>query len=86
VVDAAVGKLYNAVASRLAAAIIAQVPGVSKAECYVVNQIGVPIDKPRMAHVRLRSHEEAIGGERAERNSRWHSAKLRAFPRFASPQ
>jgi S-adenosylmethionine synthetase len=49
-----VGKLYNAAASRLAAALVAEVPPVIEAECYLVSEIGAPIDRPHIAHVRIR--------------------------------
>ena len=49
-----VGKLYNAAASRLAAAVVAEVPPVIEAECSLVSEIGAPIDRPRVAHVRIR--------------------------------
>lgn len=48
-----VGKLYNAAASRLAAAIVSEVPGIAEAECYLVSQIGTPVDRPRMTYVRV---------------------------------
>jgi S-adenosylmethionine synthetase len=55
-----VGKLYNAAALRLANAIVAEVPGITDAECYLVSQIGVPIDRPCVVHVRVRHHEEVL--------------------------
>ena len=58
-----VGKLYNAAASRLAAAVIAEVPTVSETECYLVSQIGAPVDQPRIAHLRVRCREAGLSGE-----------------------
>ena len=58
-----VGKLYNAAASRLAAAVIAEVPPVADAECYLVSQIGAPVDQPRIAHLRVRCHEAGLSAE-----------------------
>ncbi|MGO4684598.1 methionine adenosyltransferase [Hyphomicrobium sp. 2TAF46] len=55
-----VGKLYNAAASRLAAAVIAEVPIVTEAECFLVSQIGAPIDQPRIAHLRIRSNDGGL--------------------------
>lgn len=58
-----VGKLYNAAASRLAAAIVAEVPDITEAECYLVSQIGAPVDRPRIAHLRVRCHEGVLSSE-----------------------
>ena len=58
-----VGKLYNAAASRIAAAIVAEVPCIEEAECYLVSQIGAPIDKPRIVSLRLRCREGASSSE-----------------------
>ena len=55
-----VGKLYNAAASRLAAAVVTEVSGIVEAECYLVSHIGSPIDQPRIAHLRIRSHEGGL--------------------------
>jgi S-adenosylmethionine synthetase len=52
-----VGKLYNIAANRMAAAIVAEVAGVSETECYLVSRIGAPVDKPAIAHIRVRSKE-----------------------------
>ena len=54
-----VGKLYNIVAREAAADIVAFVPGVTYAECYLVSRIGAPIDEPAAVHVLL-------GGESTE--------------------
>lgn len=40
-----VGKLYNVAASRLAAAIVAEIDAVTGAECVLVSQIGEPVDR-----------------------------------------
>jgi S-adenosylmethionine synthetase len=48
-----VGKLYNLVASRIAAAITAEIPDVSDAACLLVSQIGRPVTDPQMVDVRM---------------------------------
>jgi S-adenosylmethionine synthetase len=48
-----VGKLYNLVASRIAAAITAEVPDVPDAACVLVSQIGRPVADPQMVDVRI---------------------------------
>jgi S-adenosylmethionine synthetase len=55
-----VGKLYNVAASRLAAAIVAEVPCVIEAECYLVSQIGMRIDRPHMTYLRICCHEGGL--------------------------
>ncbi len=52
-----VGKLYNVAASLIAAAIVAEVPGIAEAECHLVSEIGWPIDIPRMTHLRVACQE-----------------------------
>ncbi len=48
-----VGKIYNVVAREIAEDIVAKVPGVAYAECYLVSRIGAPIDEPALAHARV---------------------------------
>ncbi len=55
-----VGKLYSAAANQMASALIAEVPGLSEAECHLVSQIGTPIDKPRVVHLRIKYGEERL--------------------------
>jgi S-adenosylmethionine synthetase len=49
-----IGKLYNVAASRIAQAIVAEVPGVAEAYCWLLGRIGAPIDEPQVAEVKLR--------------------------------
>jgi S-adenosylmethionine synthetase len=48
-----VGKLYNLLAGRIAAAVTDDVPGVSDAECLLASEIGRTIADPRVVDVRL---------------------------------
>jgi S-adenosylmethionine synthetase len=48
-----VGKLYSLAARAVADRVVAEVGGVSAAECYLVSRIGAPIDQPSVAHVRV---------------------------------
>ncbi|HEX9131641.1 MAG TPA: methionine adenosyltransferase [Ktedonobacteraceae bacterium] len=48
-----VGKLYNLVASRIAAAITAEIRGVPDAACVLVSQIGRPVTDPQVVDVRM---------------------------------
>ncbi len=48
------GKLYNVLAGRIAAALVAEVQGVEEAHCFLLSRIGSPLDEPQIADVRLR--------------------------------
>ncbi len=50
-----VGKLYNVVAHQIAASVVANVPGVSAAECYLASRIGRPVSEPKIAALRVAS-------------------------------
>ena len=52
-----VGKLYNLAASRIAHAVLAEIPAVTEAYCWLLGRIGDPIDEPQVADVRLRLEE-----------------------------
>ena len=54
-----VGKLYNLMASRIAHAVVAGVPGVNEANCTLLSQIGRPIDAPQVFDVKLRLADPA---------------------------
>jgi S-adenosylmethionine synthetase len=54
-----VGKLYNLVATRIAHAVVEDVPGVSEAHCYLLSQIGKPIDAPQVFDLKLRLADPA---------------------------
>lgn len=56
-----VGKLYNVIADRIAAAIVADVTGVRGAACVLVSQIGRPVDDPQVADVHLAMNETTRG-------------------------
>lgn len=52
-----VGKLYNVTAMRIAASLVREVDDVSEACCYIVSQIGKPIQEPRVVDVHIRTEE-----------------------------
>jgi S-adenosylmethionine synthetase len=58
-----VGKLYNAAASRVAGAIVGEVPEIFEAECHLVSEIGAPIDEPKLALIRVRSANSGLAQE-----------------------
>jgi len=55
-----VGKLYSTAANHMASALVAEVPGVSEADCHLVSQIGTPIDRPRLVHLRVKYDEKTL--------------------------
>jgi S-adenosylmethionine synthetase len=55
-----IGKLYNVAAQQLAEAVVGEVAGVLEAECFLVNQIGAPIDRPTITLVRARTEAGVI--------------------------
>ena len=58
-----VGKLYNTAASRLAAAIVANVGEISEAQCHLLSEIGTPIDEPQLALIRVRNADSGLALE-----------------------
>ena len=52
-----VGKLYNMAASQIATAIYEQVDDVSEVYCYLVSQIGHPVNEPQLIEVQVRTQE-----------------------------
>ncbi|MGE5792835.1 MAG: methionine adenosyltransferase [Bacteroidota bacterium] len=54
-----VGKLYNLAAHRIGRALVAEVPGVVEAYCWLLGRIGTPIDAPQVADVKLRLADAA---------------------------
>jgi S-adenosylmethionine synthetase len=50
-----VGKLYNIAAALIADDIVHAIEEVIAAECYLVSQIGQPIDQPQIVDVRIRT-------------------------------
>jgi S-adenosylmethionine synthetase len=62
-----VGKLYNTAASRLAAAIVANVGEISEAQCHLLSEIGTPIDEPQLALIRVRTPDSGLARETERR-------------------
>ena len=54
-----VGKLYNLAAGLIADDIVRTVDEVTAAECYLVSQIGQPIDRPQIVDLRIRPARDA---------------------------
>lgn len=54
-----VGKLYNVLANRIAHAVVAESDLVEQADCYLLSQIGHPIDDPQLLDVKIRVADPA---------------------------
>lgn len=52
-----VGKLYNIIAQRAAAAMVAEIDALQTAQCYLVSCIGRPVSEPQSIDVRVRLAE-----------------------------
>lgn len=48
-----VGKLYNLCASLIAQRLVAEIPEIAAAHCFMVSEIGRPVDRPQIVDVRL---------------------------------
>jgi S-adenosylmethionine synthetase len=55
-----VGKLYNIAASLIAQRLVDDVPGVAEAQCFIVSQIGGPLDQPQAIQVFVRCPSRPI--------------------------
>ena len=49
-----IGKIYNVVANIIANRVVKEVEGVEEAYCYMVSQIGKPINEPQVCDVKVR--------------------------------
>ena len=55
-----VGKLYNVLAGLMAEDLVSEVPGVIEAHCFLVSQIGRPVDEPQLVDLRLRTEDPRV--------------------------
>ena len=76
-----VGKLYNVAASLIVEDLVAGDPGLASAECFLVSQIGHPIDQPQLVDVRLSLRRTGAGPSvsEVERTVTHHLAGLRTL-------
>ena len=75
-----VGKIYNVVAERIAASLVAMSPDILRAECFLVSKIGAPVIEPAMVHVRLAFREDIPAARFKERASEIALTHLRRIP------
>jgi S-adenosylmethionine synthetase len=52
-----VGKIYNILARDIAEAVVARVPEVAFAQCYMVSRIGSPVERPALTHVSVETRD-----------------------------
>ena len=52
-----VGKTYNVLARSIAEKIVSNIPEAAAAQCYLVSQIGSPVTKPAIVHIRIATHD-----------------------------
>ncbi|MFN3814082.1 MAG: methionine adenosyltransferase [Aquificaceae bacterium] len=52
-----IGKIYNTVANKIANRVVKEVDHVEEVYCYIVSQIGKPINEPQVLDVKIRTHK-----------------------------
>ena len=62
-----IGKIYNVVANIIADRVVGEIEEVEEAYCYLVSQIGKPINEPQVCDVKIRTKKDVKGLERQVR-------------------
>ena len=55
-----VGKIYNIIANRVAGRIVNEIEAIEEVYCFMVSQIGKPVNQPQSVEVKLRLPSEAL--------------------------
>ncbi len=58
-----IGKIYNVVAGTIAGRVVKEIEEIEEAYCYLVSQIGKPINEPQVCDVKVRTQKEIRGVE-----------------------
>jgi len=58
-----IGKIYNVVANIIAKRVVEEVEGIEEAYCYMVSQIGKPINEPQVCDVKVRKKANSYDKE-----------------------
>ena len=58
-----IGKIYNVVANIIAERVVKEIDEVEEAYCYIVSQIGKPINEPQVCDVKVRTSRDVKGIE-----------------------
>ncbi len=74
-----IGKIYNVVANIIAERVVKEVEEVEEAYCYIVSQIGKPINEPQVCDVKVRTLKDIKGIEEAVKKVAME--ELEAMPR-----
>ncbi|MFN3599237.1 MAG: methionine adenosyltransferase, partial [Aquificaceae bacterium] len=53
-----IGKIYNRVANLIAERVVREIEEIEEAYCYIVSQIGKPINQPQVLDVSIRSKRD----------------------------
>ena len=56
-----IGKIYNVVANLIADRVVSEIEEVEEAYCYIVSQIGKPINEPQVCDVKIRTSRDIAG-------------------------
>jgi len=56
-----IGKIYNVVAGLIAERVVEEVEEVKEAYCFIVSQIGKPINEPQVCDVKIRTDRSIKG-------------------------
>lgn len=56
-----IGKIYNVVANLIADRVVKEIEDVEEAYCYIVSQIGKPINEPQVCDVKVRTSRDISG-------------------------
>ncbi len=56
-----IGKIYNTVANLIAERVVKEIEEVEEAYCYIVSQIGKPINEPQVCDVKVRTSRDISG-------------------------
>ncbi len=56
-----IGKIYNVVAGTIARRVVEEIEEVEEAYCYLVSQIGKPINEPQVCDVKVRTKKDVKG-------------------------
>lgn len=59
-----IGKIYNVVANLIADRVVNEIEEVEEAYCYIVSQIGKPINEPQVCDVKVRTKRDIRGIEK----------------------
>jgi S-adenosylmethionine synthetase len=77
-----VGKIYNVLAGEISAALIAEIPQISAAHCFMVSRIGAPVTSPALVHIKLRTRDELPASQLRSRVEEIMAAHLSRVPKL----